>query len=75
MRETPGPHENACCPATYSGAFGSRPFSITMSTRQGVKRFTAEWLPTRCRRTFPTKREATAFIKAHEKVAYQKDPT
>lgn len=61
-----------CCDAHYSSAYGTRPFSITMSTRHGVKRFMAEWLPTRCRKTFATKREATMFVKEHEKVAYKR---
>lgn len=62
-----------CCDGRYSAAYG-QPFSITQSVRGGVKRFTAEWLPTRCRRTFLTKREATAYVKAHEAVAYAPRP-
>jgi hypothetical protein len=32
----------------------------------------AEWLPTRCRRTFASKGEATAWVKAHERRCYGK---
>lgn len=64
--------DDVCCDAHYASTYGSRQFSITANTRGGVKRFTAEWLPTRCRRTFSTKREATQFVKDHENRCYGK---
>lgn len=56
----------------YHG-YGSYPFSITRETRQGVKGFRATWLPTDNSARFATKREAVAFIKAHEAIAYGTD--
>lgn len=53
----------------YHG-YGSYPFSINRETRQGVKGFRATWLPTNNSDRFATKREAVAFIKAHEAIAY-----
>ena len=57
----------------YHG-YGSYPFSITRSVRQGVRGYEAEWFPTRNRARFATKREAVAFIKAHEAIAYGTAP-
>lgn len=45
---------------------------LRATVRRGKKYFDAEWMPTRCRARFETKREATAFVKAHEKRAYGK---
>lgn len=59
-----------CCTAALSSAYGTKPFSIVRRVRQGTPRFEAEWLPTRCRRVFATKAEATAWVKAHERRAY-----
>jgi len=56
-----------CCDAHYSAAHGTRMFSIVRTVRRGVAYFDAEWLPTRCRARFLTKREATTWVKAHEK--------
>lgn len=53
----------------YHG-YGSYPHSITRETRRGVRGYVAEWLPTGNRARFATKREAVAFIKAHEAIAY-----
>jgi hypothetical protein len=53
----------------YHG-YGAYPFSITMETRQGRRGFRATWLPTNNSARFGTKREATAFVKAHERIAY-----
>lgn len=53
----------------YHG-YGGYPFSINHETRQGVKGFRATWLPTGNSARFKTKREAVAFIKAHEAIAY-----
>ena len=53
----------------YHG-FGTRPYSITIETRRGVKGFRATWLPTNNSARFAGKREATAFVKAHERIAY-----
>lgn len=53
----------------YHG-YGTNPFSIVRETRQGVKAFRATWHPTNNSARFATKREATAFIKAHEAIAY-----
>ena len=55
--------------AGYHG-YGSRPFSITAETRQGRKGYRATWLPTNNGARFATMRQATAFIKAHERIAY-----
>ncbi len=53
----------------YQG-YGTCPFSITRETRRGVRGFRAHWLPTNNSARFATKREAVAFIKAHEAIAY-----
>lgn len=58
-----------CCAATYNSAYGTMQFSITQRTRSNFKYFEAEWLPTQCRAKFATKREATAWVKDHEKRA------
>ena len=63
--------DSPCCPATFNSAYATQ-FSIVRRTRQGTAYFVAEWLPTRCRKSFPTKREATAWVKAHEKRFYSK---
>lgn len=47
-------------------------FSIVRRVRSGSPTFEAEWLPTRCRKVFFTKREATQWVKAHEVKAYSK---
>ena len=59
-----------CCPATFSSAYGTRMFTIVKRTRQGVATYEAEWMPTRCRKRFTTKREATAWVKDHERRCY-----
>ncbi len=56
----------------YHG-YGSYPFAIVRSTKQGVKGFEATWLPTNNTARFATKREAVSFVKAHEAIAYGKD--
>lgn len=53
----------------YHG-YGMYPHSITRETRRGVKGYRATWLPTNNSDRFATKREAVAFIKAHEAIAY-----
>ena len=53
----------------YHG-YGSQPFSICVQTRQGVRGYVATWHPTGNSARFKTKREAVAFVKAHEKIAY-----
>jgi hypothetical protein len=50
--------------------YGTQPFSITRQTRMKVRYVVAEWLPTSNRAWFFTKRDAVAFIKAHERAAY-----
>lgn len=64
--------ETHCCPATYSPGYGTRQYSIVQRTRQGVRYFDAMWMPTNCHRLFRTKREATAFVKDHERRAFLK---
>ena len=59
-----------CCDAHYSSAYGTYPFSIVKLVRQGVTYFEAEWMPTHCHRRFTTKREATTFVKDHERRCY-----
>lgn len=73
--DVPKPHRVLCslaggvpqvkCDAHYSGAYGVYPWSIVRTTRQGVKYYTATWLPTGCHQMFNTKREATKFAKHH----------
>ncbi len=58
-----------CCPATYNSAYGMKQFSIVQRTSKGRKYFDAEWFSTRCRKKFTTKREATTWVKEHEKRA------
>lgn len=62
----------ACCAAatTGTGGHGMYPFSIVKRTVRGQAGFEAEWYPTRCRRRFTSKGEATAFVKAHEAMAW-----
>lgn len=64
--------EHECCAATYAMGYGIHPYSIVQRTRAGVKFYEAEWMPTRCRRRFATKREATAFVKHHEHRCYSR---
>lgn len=53
----------------YHG-WGTRPFAITRETRAGVALYRATWLPTNNSARFAGKRDATAFVKAHESIAY-----
>jgi hypothetical protein len=50
--------------------YGSQPYAICRETRRGVRGFVATWLPTNNSARFATKREAVAFVKAHEAIAY-----
>ena len=56
----------------YHG-YGTYPFSITRRTVRGRRVVEATWLPTNNSAQFATKREAVAFIKAHEAIAYGTD--
>lgn len=64
--------DGACCAAatTSTNGHGTRPFSIVKRTVRGETRFDAEWYPTGCRRRFASKGQATAFVKAHEAMAW-----
>ncbi len=64
--------EAPCCDAHFSSAYGTRMFSITQRTVNGVRFTYATWLPTNCTKRFATKREATAWVKAHERRCYGK---
>ena len=53
-----------------SGWAGGQPFSICVSVRRGVRGFEATWHPSGNTGRFASKREATAFVKAHERAFY-----
>jgi hypothetical protein len=57
----------------YHG-FGTRPYTICKEVRDGVLRYVATWLPTNNSARFVGKRDATAFIQAHEEIAYGTGP-
>lgn len=69
MRDINGREVTIKAERGYHG-YGTQPFSITAETRQGRKGFRATWMPSGSSARFATKREATAFIKAHERIAY-----
>lgn len=71
MRDINGREVIIRAEAGYHG-YGTQPFSITAETRGGRKGYRATWLPSNNSARFATKREATAFVKAHERVAYSR---
>jgi hypothetical protein len=56
----------------YHG-YGTNPFGICRETRQKIKGYSAEWLPTANMARFISYRDAVKFIKAHEAIAYGTD--
>ena len=69
MRDINGREVTIKAEAGYHG-YGTRPYAICAETRHGRKGFRATWLPSNSSARFASKREATAFIKAHERIAY-----
>ena len=69
MRDINGREVTIRAQRGYHG-YGTYPFSIVRRTVRGRRLLEAEWLPTGNRAQFATKREAVAFVKAHEAIAY-----